>query len=256
MSKLVVILAHALMLTIPQDSHGGSSTCTVLVPSTIISAQELIAGSVGAPQDASYIKTETGDNKSSGLPNANFLVDVLAFLTTILLAISGYTVYRSHRDAAEAKHELKKIITNAEMTLKEANTASETCTGIKNTLSTKHDEIMSEIPKRKEIFDGDLKKLLDQFTEKMEAELKVFRAQIYESSTISRSKVRLLELLVDDNVSPDAVFPLLTEILNYPDQRSIAIFERVLEVFPNDIEMMAKVKSGLRTYCERGDLRA
>jgi F0F1-type ATP synthase membrane subunit b/b' len=190
------------------------------------------------------------------------IVEVLALLTTILAIISGYTVYRSHREATDARHAAGKTLDEARSALNEAKSTLETSASIKAKLEAAQLEILAALNQKRTSFEEELKRnktMLEQelkqekatLIKRMEEELEMFRSQLHESTTINRTKAKLLELLCDSTPNPDKIFPLLTDIINYPDQRSIEIYERLLEVFAKDGQIVAKVKLGLQIFRER-----
>jgi hypothetical protein len=213
------------------------------------------------------------------LHELNFIVDVLVLLTTTLAVISGYTLFSSRREAAEARKateatlaEARRASEQAQSALLEAKSNIEHCSEIRAKLHGVHTETEKELAAEKEGFElsiktarsafevelrqikVDLQETLgrekQQFSDKMGAEFELFRQRLHESTTINRTKTRLLELLSNASANPDDVFPLLTDILNYPDQRSFEIYERLLETFPTDEQIVGKVKEGLRIFRE------
>lgn len=196
------------------------------------------------------------------LPHLNIAVDMLALLTTVLAIISGYTVYKSHRDASEAKRTAESTLSEAQKTLAEAKSVSTACGGIMTSLQTHHDTLVKDLvnttasyeralAEKSTSLEGALERTRATFETKMADELDSFRLALHESGTVRRSKIRLMELLAGEAPDADQVFPLLTDILEFPDQQSIEVYERLLEVFPDDKQILAKVKLGLSTFRER-----
>lgn len=233
---LVVSLVLILAVTVPVVSHA--------VGSAAPSFSSMPASSV------SLAATLTPLTADEVLPQMNFTVDILAFLTTILaflttilVLISGYTVYKSHHEAGEAKRVASDTLAEAKLYLLETQS-------IKGNLQTKYDEFLTQLDINKATFEKHLNKCKGDFEQQMASELELFRKQLYETRTINREKTRLMELLSENNPNPDKIFPLLTNILDYPDQRSIEIYERLLEVFSADAQIVTKVRSGLKTFRE------
>jgi hypothetical protein len=157
---------------------------------------------------------------------SSFIVAGLTLITTVIVIIGGFTLYKSAADANQAKLESERTMNELRVNMANFNETVQ-----------KEIQVIGE------------KKAA--FTKMLESELELFRRNLHEASTIRTAKIELTELLAEEKPNIDLVYPLLTEILEYPDQTSFKIYEDLLTAFPNDKDIIKKVKTGLQIFRER-----